>query len=105
MYISDQPLKSYPAVSPSAKPSNNPTHDHLRHRRAGRLDNSTDSNDRRAKNDLSRTAQPVASEERAHGAEEAADVVQTRHGALHVGRGIAKGVEEVLVDDLEVVDS
>lgn len=63
-----------------------------------RLDNRTYCNHSTSKENLARSAQDIASPDRTHGAEEATDIVDRSHRALHCRGRMAEGLQEVFVD-------
>jgi hypothetical protein len=74
---------------------NAPNH-HARDRPAAGLNNSPNCDDGRAEYDLARPAKDIARPDSAHGSDKAADIVNGRHYTLHIGRRIAKRMQEVL---------
>lgn len=83
-------------IHPGSQACYNPANHHLRDRKARRLDDSSDRNDRTPDDNLSWSSENVAGPDGRHGTDEASDVVDRRHGALHVGGRVAERVEEVL---------
>lgn len=79
--------------------SHHPTDHHLRDAVRRSLDDGADSDDGAPDEDLARPAKKVTRPDGRHGTDEAANVVDGGHGGLHVGGGVAHGLEEVVADD------
>lgn len=86
-------------IHPSPKTCDNTTNHHGGYSVAGTLDDGTNADDSAADQDLTRTPELVASEDSAHSADEAPDVIDRCHRALGVCRGMAERLKEILRND------
>lgn len=93
------PNASCRCVHASSHTSNDSSYHHAGNGPTASLDDSPDSNDCRTKYNLPRSSKDISRPDCAHGANEAANVVDGGHHTLHVRRWVAEGVKEVLRDD------
>jgi hypothetical protein len=63
------------------------------------LDDGSNRDNGRPQNNLSRPAEDIARPDGTHSAKEAANIVEGRHGALHVRGRVSESLQEVFVDN------